>query len=118
MNLEIDLGLDSLARAEVFAALEQAFETEFTADQAANALTVANVVELVGSTPKGAEMAGSASSDDTAISGEAANAAMPISMWGRTPVGRFIESNPLLPVKLLATDQAVVKMGVRVRTRL
>src|SRR6185437_13544891 len=28
MNLEIDLGLDSLARAEVFAALEQAFSTE------------------------------------------------------------------------------------------
>ena len=34
MNLEFDLGLDSLARAEVFAALENAFETEFTAEQA------------------------------------------------------------------------------------
>ncbi len=70
MNLEIDLGLDSLARAEVFAALEQAFETEFTADQAANALTVASVVELVSSTAKGLEMAGSGSSDDTAISAD------------------------------------------------
>ena len=47
MNLEIDLGLDSLARAETFAALEQAFSTEFDGDEAAQALTVANVVEMV-----------------------------------------------------------------------
>ena len=53
MNLEIDLGLDSLARAEVFAALEEAFETEFTAEQAAAAITVQNVVEMVSQTPAG-----------------------------------------------------------------
>lgn len=47
MNLEIDLGLDSLGRAETFAALEQAFSTEFEGDEAAEALTVANVIELV-----------------------------------------------------------------------
>ena len=47
MNLEIDLGLDSLARAEMFAALEQAFSTEFDGDEAATALTVANVIDLV-----------------------------------------------------------------------
>ena len=47
MNLEIDLGLDSLARAETFAALEQGFSTEFAGDEAAQALTVANVIELV-----------------------------------------------------------------------
>lgn len=47
MNLEVDLGLDSLARAEVFAALEQAFSTEFEGDEAAQALTVANVIALV-----------------------------------------------------------------------
>ncbi|MBK7394478.1 MAG: AMP-binding protein [Chloracidobacterium sp.] len=47
MSLELDLGLDSLARAETFAALEQAFSTEFDGDEAATALTVANVVELV-----------------------------------------------------------------------
>ena len=47
MNLEIDLGLDSLARAETLAALEQAFATEFDGDEAAKALTVANVVEMV-----------------------------------------------------------------------
>lgn len=46
MNLEIDLGLDSLARAEIFAALENAFSTEFEADEAAQALTVRDVVEL------------------------------------------------------------------------
>ncbi|HEY2848064.1 MAG TPA: AMP-binding protein, partial [Pyrinomonadaceae bacterium] len=47
MNLEIDLGLDSLGRAETFAALEHAFSTEFTADEAAEALTVADVIRLV-----------------------------------------------------------------------
>lgn len=47
MSLELDLGLDSLARAETFAALEQAFKTEYDGDEAAQALTVANVIELV-----------------------------------------------------------------------
>ncbi|MBV9242371.1 MAG: non-ribosomal peptide synthetase, partial [Acidobacteria bacterium] len=47
MNLEIDLGLDSLARAETFATLEHAYSTEFTADEAAEALTVAAVIDLV-----------------------------------------------------------------------
>ena len=47
MNLEIDLGLDSLARAEVFAALEQAFSTEFLPEQASQALTVRDIVDLV-----------------------------------------------------------------------
>ena len=47
MNLEIDLGLDSLARAETFAALENAFSTEFDAEEAAEALTIRDVVALV-----------------------------------------------------------------------
>jgi long-chain acyl-CoA synthetase len=47
MNLEIDIGLDSLARAETFAALEQAFSTEFEGDEAATALTVEAVIDLV-----------------------------------------------------------------------
>ncbi len=47
MNLEIDLGLDSLGRAETFAAIEHAFSTEFSADDAAQALTVADAIELV-----------------------------------------------------------------------
>ncbi len=47
MNLEIDLGLDSLARAESFAALEHAFDTEFAAEEAARALTVKDVIDLV-----------------------------------------------------------------------
>jgi long-chain acyl-CoA synthetase len=47
MNLEIDLGLDSLARAETFAAIEHAFSREFAADDAAQALTVRDVIELV-----------------------------------------------------------------------
>ena len=46
MSLEIDLGLDSLSRAEVFAALEQNFNIEFDSDKAANALTVGEVVKL------------------------------------------------------------------------
>jgi long-chain acyl-CoA synthetase len=51
MNLEIDLGLDSLARAEAFAATEHAFGTEFSGDAAAQALTVRDVIELVKATP-------------------------------------------------------------------
>lgn len=47
MNLEIDLGLDSLSRAEVFAALEQAFGIEFDGDEAAKALTVTDAIEIV-----------------------------------------------------------------------
>jgi long-chain acyl-CoA synthetase len=47
MNLEIDINLDSLARAEMFAALEHAFDTTFDGDEAASALTVANVIDLV-----------------------------------------------------------------------
>ncbi len=47
MSLEIDFGLDSLSRAEVFAGLEQAFNIEFDGDEAANALTVREVVTLV-----------------------------------------------------------------------
>jgi len=47
MNLEIDLGLDSLGRAETFAALEAAFSTEFEAEEAATALTVSDVIALV-----------------------------------------------------------------------
>jgi len=57
MNLEIDLGLDSLARAEFFAGLEEAFKTEFTAEQVAAALTVRNVIDLVGSTEVGESLA-------------------------------------------------------------
>lgn len=51
MNLEIDLGLDSLSRAETFAALEHVFGTEFNTGDAARALTVRDVIELV--TPLG-----------------------------------------------------------------
>ena len=46
MNLEIDLGLDSLSRAEVFASIEQAFNVEFDSEKAANALSVGEVVKL------------------------------------------------------------------------
>ncbi|MBK7706493.1 MAG: acyl carrier protein [Acidobacteria bacterium] len=49
MNMEIDLGLDSLARAEVFAALEQAYSTEFRSEKATAALTVADVINLCAS---------------------------------------------------------------------
>lgn len=70
MNLEIDLGFDSLARAEVFAALEQVFETEFTAEQAAAAITVRGVVELVLLTPIGGQLASSRSSGDEAMTAD------------------------------------------------
>jgi len=47
MSLELDLGLDSLGRAEVMAALESALQTDFDGDEAAKALTVADTIELV-----------------------------------------------------------------------
>jgi long-chain acyl-CoA synthetase len=47
MNTEIDLGLDSLARAEIFAAMEQTFSIEFEAEEAAQALTVADAINLI-----------------------------------------------------------------------
>ncbi|MGH9946887.1 MAG: AMP-binding protein [Pyrinomonadaceae bacterium] len=67
MNLEIDLGLDSLARAEVFAALENGFETEFTADEAAGAVSVANVIDLAKTTPFGANLDSDVASKDVAV---------------------------------------------------
>lgn len=57
MNLEIDLGLDSLARAEVFASLEHTFESDFTAEEVAAALTVGNIIDLVSKTPAGMQAA-------------------------------------------------------------
>jgi long-chain acyl-CoA synthetase len=67
MNLEIDLGLDSLARAEVFAALEHAFSTEFPAEEATQALTVADVIKLVDKSEPGAVATGSLSDTETAV---------------------------------------------------
>lgn len=57
MNLEIDLGLDSLARAEVFAALEQAFSIEFDAEEAAQSLTVRDAIALISKYTGSAETA-------------------------------------------------------------
>jgi long-chain acyl-CoA synthetase len=50
MNLEIDLGLDSLARAETLASLEQIFSVEFDSEEATQALTISEVSKLVAKT--------------------------------------------------------------------
>ncbi len=47
MSLELDLGLDSLSRAEVMATLESALQTDFDGEEAAKALTVADTISLV-----------------------------------------------------------------------
>ncbi|HRH42178.1 MAG TPA: AMP-binding protein [Pyrinomonadaceae bacterium] len=47
MNLELDLGLDSLARAETFASLEQTFKVEFDSEEATKAFTVNDLIKLV-----------------------------------------------------------------------
>ncbi len=67
MNLEIDLGLDSLARAETFAAIEHAFGKEFAGDAAAQALTVRDVIDLVGATPGSSPNGTPADTHDGAI---------------------------------------------------
>ena len=46
MNLEIDLGLDSLSRTECIASLEQALGIRFEPEEATAALTVAEVIQL------------------------------------------------------------------------
>ncbi|MGD9588008.1 MAG: AMP-binding protein [Pyrinomonadaceae bacterium] len=57
MNLEIDLGLDSLARAETFAALEHAFSFQFEPDAVASALTVRDLTALVEASADGTKRA-------------------------------------------------------------
>jgi len=47
MNLEIDLRLDSLARAEILASLEQTFGFEFATEEVTSVYTVGEVIELV-----------------------------------------------------------------------
>lgn len=49
-NLEIDLGLDSLARAEMLAVLEQNLGVEFENERASQALTFGEVVKLIDDT--------------------------------------------------------------------
>jgi acyl carrier protein len=46
MNLEIDLGLDSLARAECFVSVEQCLGIELKAEEAATVQTVAELADL------------------------------------------------------------------------
>ena len=54
MNLELDLGLDSLARAECIVSVERALDARFTPEAEAAALTVGEVVALVQSiSPEG-----------------------------------------------------------------
>jgi long-chain acyl-CoA synthetase len=50
MNLELDLGLDSLARAECIASVEQRLGVELDSTAVASALTVAEVVKLANDT--------------------------------------------------------------------
>ena len=50
MNLEIDVGLDSLARAECTASLEQAFGIEFKAEELTSVQTVADLIHLTNQT--------------------------------------------------------------------
>lgn len=47
MNLELDLGLDSLARAEILASLEQAFKTQLNSEEATQALKVSEIIQLL-----------------------------------------------------------------------
>ncbi|MCB1024153.1 MAG: AMP-binding protein [Acidobacteria bacterium] len=47
MNLEIDLRLDSLARAEILASLEQSFGFEFVPEEATKAFSAGDLINLV-----------------------------------------------------------------------
>ncbi len=60
MNLELDLGLDSLARAECNVSIEHALGIEFEPEAAAAALTVGEVVKLAEQKMSGRGVAGKA----------------------------------------------------------
>lgn len=63
MNLEIDLRLDSLARAEILASLEQAFNFEFATEDAAKAFKVGEVIKLTQETSNSENFKGEISAD-------------------------------------------------------
>jgi len=63
MNLEIDLRLDSLARAEIFAALEQSLNFDFEDERAAQAFSVRELIKLTQETADFEEMAGEISKE-------------------------------------------------------
>jgi long-chain acyl-CoA synthetase len=58
MNLELDLGLDSLARAECMVGVERALDVQFSTEAEAAALTVADLITLAQSVPRGGRAAG------------------------------------------------------------
>jgi long-chain acyl-CoA synthetase len=62
MNLELDLGLDSLARAECIVSVERARGAELAAEAAAAALTVGELIALAGSLSPEKRLAGQAPS--------------------------------------------------------
>ena len=63
MNLEIDLRLDSLARAEILASLEQSFNFEFESEEATQAFTVSEVVNLTQKSANSENFEGEISTD-------------------------------------------------------
>ena len=56
MNLEIDLGLDSLARAELIAGIEQTLGIEFKPEEVSRAQTVGELIKLANSISGGKEL--------------------------------------------------------------
>jgi long-chain acyl-CoA synthetase len=81
MNLELDLGLDSLARTEGIVSLEQALSVKFDSDEAAAALTVGEVIRLAE-----AKMAGSHLSAATAQAPPTAAAEQPLAQPSPAPL--------------------------------
>lgn len=63
MNLEIDLRLDSLARAEILASLEQSFNFEFDTEEATKAFSVGELIRLVQKAGNSEGFAGEISAD-------------------------------------------------------
>lgn len=63
MNLEIDLRLDSLARAEILASLEQSFDFEFDTEEATKAFTVGEVIKLTQETANSENFKGEISTE-------------------------------------------------------
>lgn len=119
MNLEIDLGLDSLARAECIVSIEQTFGIELKPEAASSAQTVAELVQLAN------ETIGASSPSKTGIENVYRGAGRELS-WRELLSGESAELAEMQPVLKLKPATAlaayltlrVIYLGARILFRM
>lgn len=128
MNLEIDLGLDSLARAECMVSIEQALGIELKPEEAATALKVGEIIELANSKINDARSlsVSSAQANEPEIAQGVADAPVEFNRWHEILSGAqpdVPEIEPLLKPKRLTAIFAylilrLVYIGARLLFRM